>query len=582
MKITISLLLFLFTQLGYAQDVEMPVYLPEDSKEIPPLKHLNQIDTIRAGLYRSSFGVNFGYDTPEYVHGFFNDQEMIIPFDYARLPRTYSNYMIAKIYNVGYGVIDSVNNVIIPFKYKELVRADKIHPYDEIKYLKAYIGKKVGLINRAGEIVVPIEYKKIQQSEHLQDVYILEDQEERFGFANLSHSIITDCTFTGSINTINETLIKTATRKIVNNRVNRTFGSINVLGEEIVPTIYNSVSLSLDGKYLITFDKLNAKIFNQNGDLVFEKDSVTIYNLVSGMYYWRGRKGAVIVQNNFTEIVPTAGNVNTLSDEFYTLSQKGKPKTYSLKAHTGKEILPPEFGRILYAYNNLIFARKKGTPLYAAYDGQGNEILSPTYTSVKTTPGQKFAIVTIPTSDKLALVDSTGKLITDFIYDQIKIAPRKGKKDFQILALKEDKKIKITSAGKEAELSPHVYIDMAMVDYYKKINDKAIEKLTGNYYNTIPTEKDTILIQYNFNGAGNGHRTIIHKDQQIKQAFKFRITNLGNPFEIPWIWLSFDEPNSDIDTKFLTENKIQINNENFPIESKHSHQMPIVLGLNIN
>ena len=85
-------------------------------------------------------GRDFGYFTDEYYQGFFSDTETIIPFEYYFLPRDYSNFMIVK--NQKAGVIDSLNNFIIPMVYTWLWPLNKDILLGENKYLNARIEKK--------------------------------------------------------------------------------------------------------------------------------------------------------------------------------------------------------------------------------------------------------------------------------------------------------------------------------------------------------------------------------------------------------------------------------------------------------
>ena len=277
------LLLFLWSN-GQTENhsVEMAIepWKASYPKELPPREVLNHIDTIRPGLYRSSVGRNFGYFTSEYYQGFFTDTETIIPFEYYFLPRTYSNYMIVK--NLKAGVIDSLNNFIIPMIYSSLSPLNQDIPLMENKYLMAWIGKKKGLLNLAGAIQIPIEYKSIK--EITPNIFAIQNMEEKFGLADMNNNTFTECKYNGGIKFLNEKFCLAVMKKIENNRVDRKFGCIDLKGKEIVSPIYRKIELSTDGNFVITYDGQNSKIFDSSGQVVFQKDSVEVKNLVKGIY----------------------------------------------------------------------------------------------------------------------------------------------------------------------------------------------------------------------------------------------------------------------------------------------------------
>ncbi|MFK8006025.1 MAG: WG repeat-containing protein [Saprospiraceae bacterium] len=519
-------------------------------KELPPLEVLNHIDTIRPGLYRSSVGSNFGYFTGEYYQGFFSDTETIIPFEYYFLPRNYSNYMIVK--NRKAGVIDSLNNFIIPMIYSSLSPMNPEIPLMENKYLKAWIGKKMGLLDFAGEVIIPIEYKKI--NEIAPDIFTIENMEEKSGLADLNNSssyVFTKCKYNDGIRMLNEKFFRVGVKTIKNNRVNRRFGCIDLQGKEIARPIFRKVELSTDGNYIIAFDGQMSKIFDQNGKLVFQKDSVDVRNLVKGIYTFNISRKQFIFRNDFQEIIELENQeMKTMTPDFYLdtkiykhRSQWLSTRISGVKNYLGKEILPHQFDEIIYINDQLFFAKKKRQPLFAAYNQSGKEITPPSYSQVK--KGNENTFVRKPNALKFAMVDQTGKEITPFIYDEIIVKSNFSKRTTEILAKKNSEIIVLNSNGKEigTKENPKQYSYDFYGERFNKFNLEASQNLKGNRYRHI-LEND-ILIQYIFNEDSTGQKIIFTKDKkgnEIKIEIPFFRTVSGTGFSggKEMLWLFFE------------------------------------------
>lgn len=550
--------------------VEFPVepWKASYPKELPPLEVLNHIDTIRPGLYRSSIGRNFGYFTGEYYQGFFNDTETIIPFEYYFLPRDYSNFMMVK--NQKAGVIDSLNNFIIPMIYSSLSPMNQEIPLMENKYLKAWIGKKMGLLNFSGEVIIPIEYKKIK--EIAPDIFSIQNMEENFGLANLNNNTFTECKYNDGIRILNEKFYRVGVKKIKDNRVNRKFGCIDLQGKELVSPIFRKIELSTDGNYIIAYDGQMSKIFDQTGKLVFQKDSVEVKNLVKGIYTFNISRKQFIFRNDFQEIVELENQVmKTITPDFYldTKIFKHRSQWLSLrvsgvKDFLGKEILPVLFDEIIYANDNLFFANKKDQPLFAAYNRAGKEITPPIYSSVKTKKG--FVVVAKPHTLKFALLNQDGVELTPFIYNEIVLySTMPGQRNFEIVAKKSDKTIGLNDQGQEiaTKKNPSFYRYDFSAQKFNKPNLAASQSLKRNSRYQYFSEND-FLIQYNFNEDSTGQKLIFTKDKKGKEVMieiPFFRTVLGTGFsggkEILWLFFENEKIKGEISKSLLRKMKQQ-------------------------
>ncbi|MFK8103775.1 MAG: WG repeat-containing protein [Saprospiraceae bacterium] len=594
------LYLFLFSTMS-AQDVEMPKSLPEDPKEIPPLDHLNYIDTLRSGLYRASFGKNMGYHTPGHTYGFFNDEEMIIPFRYCQLSRDYSNFMIAKKYIYGVGAIDSLNRTVIPFIYTAIDHVDRTIPDYKNKYFKAYLGKKVGLINQKGEVLIPIEYAKVTVLELSKGIFSIKDQQGKTGLVNLDAKVFTDCIYTDGIGRMTESFYKTGNKELNSeNRLNRTYGCVSPEGKVLAPPIFKSITLSTDKKHLIAYDydHLQSKIYNEAGQVVFQKDSVEIKNLVLGNYFFFKNRTSYLIRNNFKEVVPMAGYPETFSPRYYRLSSTvsvgtslKKKQSFGVYNFRNEEVLAPKFAKIVFANDDLFFARTlTGKPLYRAYDGKGNALTEPLYTFVEASRGEKFAIVAHAASAKFAVVDSIGNLLTDFDYDNLYFSPIKlGQSIFQIVGFKGEKKMRILPDGSVTDVKGFIMSNKTKL-YYVKSDQKATLAFVGKHEERIVlAEQDTMKVQYQFVGEGKGQRSIFYKDkkekeQSITQNLHLRISHVNVPGETAWLWIWFEPFVADNIPKkirqVLTREGISLERADFPMKVPYPYTSPEILNLN--
>ncbi|MFK7771366.1 MAG: WG repeat-containing protein [Saprospiraceae bacterium] len=520
-------------------------------KELPPLEVLNEIDTIRPGLYRSSVGRNFGYFTNEYYQGFFSDKETIIPFEYYFLPKDYSNYMIVK--NQKAGVIDSLNNFIIPMIYSSLSPLNQEIPLMENKYLKAWIAKKMGLLDFTGEVIIPIEYKSIK--EIAPNIFTIQNIEEKFGLADLNNAsanTFTECKYNDGIKLLNEKICLVTIKKIKNNRVDRKVGCIDLKGKELVAPIYRRIEMSADGNYLIAYDGQNSKIFDQKGKLVFLKDSVEVKSLVKGIYTFNISRKQFIIQNDFQETVELKDqSMKTITADFYLdariykhRSQWLSTRKSGVKNYLGKEILPMNFDEVIYANDNLFFANKKGQPLFAAYNQAGKEITPPIYSYVYSKKG--LVVVAKPNAPKFALVNQAGKEVTPFIYDEILIRTVFVKNgEFDILAEQSQEVFSLNAKGEVIEkmVDPKRFRYDFSKKKYNKSNLTASQFLKGNRYRYF-LEND-FLVQYIFNEDSTGQKIIFAKDKkgnEISFEIPFFRTVLGTGFSggKEMLWLFFE------------------------------------------
>ncbi len=519
-------------------------------KELPPHEVLNHIDTIRPGLYRSSVGRNFGYFTDEYYQGFFTDTETVIPFEYYFLPRDYSNYMIVK--NQKAGVIDSMNNFIIPMIYSSLFPLNEKIPVAENKYMKAWKGLKLGLISLTGEVIIPIKYKNIREADP--DIFIIQDTEENFGVADLRNPTaynFTECKYNDGIKFLNKNFCTVGVKTIINNRVKRKFGCIDLKGKELAKPIYRKIELSTDENFVIAYDGVNSKIINPKGEIVYEKDSVEIKNLVKGIYTFNISRKQFVIRNNFKETIELKNQgIKTLTPDFYLDTKISKhrsqwlsSKVTGVKNYQGEEILPIEFDEIIYANDNLFFANKKDQPLFAAYNQEGKEIIPPVYSHVKIY--EKNIVVRKPNAFKFAMINQVGKEITPFIYDEITFKRNNSRKTTEILAKKNGEVIVLDPNGKEiaTKEKPENYRYDFYGEQFNKSNVVACQHLRGNRYRHV-LEND-FLIQYKFNEDSTGQKIIYANNKKGKEVmieipFISTVSSQGTSGSKKMLWLFFE------------------------------------------
>lgn len=516
--------------------------------ELPPREILNDIDTIRPGLYRASIGSNAGFYNGEFFQGYFNDTATIIPFEYHFLPRKYSNFMLVK--NDKAGAIDSLNNFIIPMIYSSLSPLHQDIPLLENKYLKAWLGKKMGLIDFTGKVKVPIAYRKI--SEVGKDVFVVQNEGKLFGIVDLNNNVFTNCKYNEGVQILKTGFYKTINKEIKNGQVNRKFGCMDSTGNDIVPPIFKKIELSSDGKHIIAFDGKGSKIYDVQGKLVFEKEEVEMKNLVKGMFtFFQARKKYIVKSESWEEVVLKNRDIKRITDDLYLdsevfqhRSQWLSTKISGVKNYSGEEVLPIKFDEIIYANDNLFFASQKGNALFGIYNLRGKEITAPKYSFVKT--NGEFSTVCKPDAWKFSLVDKMGNELTPFIYDEIifkKVNFRKG--DIEILGKRGEMVVVLDTAGKEIQIKEHPLWYRYDFNFVKsnQSNFKISQGLKGNRYRYLLQED--ILIQYIFNSDSSGTKIFFIKDEEGNRhtmKIPFFRTVSGTGFS-PWkdmLWLFFD------------------------------------------
>lgn len=139
------------------------------------------------------------------------------------------------------------------------------------------------------------------------------------------------------------------------------------------------------------------------------KEPVDTFSL-HGKYGFKTATGRIVVTPQYDELFHGQRSI------FFYARLNGK---YGIYNYTGKLIVPVEFDMIKDETRDYIyqFATNKNGK-WGAFDTLGNHLLLELYESVS--PDRENKGIEIKNNGKWACADSTGKLVTDFLFDDIK------------------------------------------------------------------------------------------------------------------------------------------------------------------
>lgn len=592
-KVTI-LLFFSINCLFFCCQNSPKVQLPsKKSTAIPPLDSMNRIDTLRSDLFWGWTGEKKARTyTPNRKMGFFNDKmEAVIPFDYFRLPKEFSNFMIAEKEKTG--VIDSFNNIVIPFEY------DGIYPFVQFtsawknKYFRFGIKDKTGLLNgglmdKTGKILIPAKYNYI--SYLTKDFFRVTGHNHTSGIANILGEELIPPTYKG-IDSLTANLFRVKI-KYDNQFQNYRYGCLNDDWNLMLDTIYNYLSLA-DSKDAIIAQKDSLNIaFDLQGREKFRIQAEVFSSLDNDIYKFGGNENYGLITYNFTKKSPQIYKaVEFCLPNAYKVIRKIDSRRnhnspfWGLINRKGKPILPNGFKYqdIVVPNEEQIFAMGK-VPLYGVYNAKGEEQIPPTFVKIILT--EHFTAVAQPNRWKYALLDSSSHFMTDYIYDYI--APT----DYGLFAMRNDTIFSMSIHGKEMNFLGTKEFKglMFRVDYIKEGSTKsakAAKQLVGAFFRKSVIKDKEVLMQYQFLNEKGGIRTVFfpaNNQNPILYQQKFTSTVTYIDSKRARLWLFFEEATDLLEMKndeqkLLVEELKKMERENFPIEAYEPDFFPEVIGL---
>jgi len=376
-------------------------------------------------------------------YGFYNGSKTVIPLIYEYLPKSFSDFMIAKKDGV-FGVINRRNETVLAFEYNEL----RTMAYQA--ETSALIAKKnglYGLIDRQGNILLPLEHKSFNKIHD--ETYAYENPEGKFGLVDTSGAILQSPRYDYYPGQwYNDHYIA---------KIEGMFGIINERGKVILPFEYAYLNSNI-GPFLIASKEGKMGLIDQdlNVAIPFIYDNIEM----SGNNYARvttdGKTG--VLNPEFVEIIPQKYRKIKQISLFNFKLWDAETNSIFIANTLGKVILGPSPGRVLLGPQGVLFVPvpnpdNERVPLgYHTYSYEGKILDGELLHDIKSSRSYFTAARNV--DGKLALYNEKAEQITDFVYTRI-IMPRKSRaslnSDYKIRAQRGADNVFLSLTGKEMD-----------------------------------------------------------------------------------------------------------------------------------
>lgn len=249
-----------------------------------------------AYLFSRGYGIVSKKTGDKELYGVINTKgEIVVDFKYDHISGFY-NSSFFKIVDKSIGksgLIDSVGNLIIPIEYTKIESVD-----DGLVEVEKGFGKN-GLVNFKNEVIVPFEYKFIgYKSNGLRLVNKQKGYKDNYGFIDSLGKISITCQYPFATNFKDGIALVKKANKI---------GFINNKGETVIDFIYddyqNIVDVSKDQTDISGYSKSNYRFIMEEGFIVLSKN---------GKWGYIDTKGNEIIPFEFESIALPNSNGDVL------------------------------------------------------------------------------------------------------------------------------------------------------------------------------------------------------------------------------------------------------------------------------
>lgn len=322
-----------------------------------------------------------------------------------------------------WGFKDEKGNILIPLgKYKFL------NTVDEKGMIYANKGSKYGYIDIHENIIVPFEYDGLGvYSEELAFV----KKNNKYGYINRKGKIVIPIQFD------NESYFQKTGLALV--KKNNLQGFINKKGKEIIPIIYQNADEATFDSLVILYKNQKWAFFDISGnkktDFIYDEITSTGITLKgrNGNTFWKNglilvrRNGQIAyLDKNLKEIIPFGKYDFGERFNQSRIAIVSKNHKYGIINEFGKEIIHPEYDTLEHPEENYheseILEGKKENYI-TLLDRHGNKIYDKikgynfAFSHLKNKVQRVFIIRNL--KNQCGVVDSQGKIIIPFIYDEI-------------------------------------------------------------------------------------------------------------------------------------------------------------------
>jgi hypothetical protein len=320
--------------------------------------------------------------------------KLLIPFEYQASGMTEPSFFRFNK-NKKAGVIDSLNNIVIPFEYswisKFTTRSADFEYLEDNQFNKndlycvidenSLTGINAGVFNSKGEMLIPVKYQNVFNiySNGLIGVTL----DKKAGFINLKNEIVIPLMY-------DEALSFTDGVSCV--KLNHKYGAINAKNEIVIPITYPEYLIFKNGiaKFTAYIDnKTKFGFISNKGKILIPAQYDEVDYLSTGYFRVRKDKNYGIVSTAGKEIIPTIynGGIIIYDTKIFNGEVKDKDKfilvkdkKYGVVDENNKTLIPCEYNYVSMS-GNIIMVNKDN--LYGCYNDKFESIIPPTYLNMR-------------------------------------------------------------------------------------------------------------------------------------------------------------------------------------------------------
>jgi len=268
------------------------------------------------------------------------EKKLIVPCEYSSIYKNGPNLEF-KVKNADkkYNIIDLSNRKKYKIWYEEINFVKKENLYI-VKNNNAY-----GVIDSIENIIVPLIYNKIYSySKFDNDLHMVQNKEGKFGYIKLTGEIIIPLLY-DKINTFDNNFLVKKDNK---------YGIINKHGKFLTEISYNNIipmylTYSENEKYYLAQKNLKSFIINEKGKIVDDKYvSVKVFDNYKKFYFKienKNRKKGLINKNRKIIIPAEFDDILTKQNNFVVVKNNKKEGIYHILKK--KLILPVEYDKVI-------------------------------------------------------------------------------------------------------------------------------------------------------------------------------------------------------------------------------------------
>ena len=310
-----------------------------------------------------------------------------------------------------FGMVDKYGEEILPFEYDQLFEM-----YTDFKakikngFIFAQKGNLKGILNNKGETVIPIIYTDIVDLKD--DAFAVSTSDRKHGILNGKGEVIAPIIYDAPINSSIGPYRPT--------KLNGQYGCLNKQGEILLPFEYQKIERSYYNSYLWLTKDDKTGFMDTTGQIVLplEYEGLRQKRNQDNTYITFARKDGKlgVLDENFQIIIPHKYyDLERTTEFFYRASVE--PKIWGVLNTQGEVVLDFVHNRIHFNGNSKLIMAKKPGENYSIYNERGEVLVAQKYYRVKI--DRNYVAVQKEQDGKYALINTTGKEITDFIYDHI-------------------------------------------------------------------------------------------------------------------------------------------------------------------